>query len=306
MSQINMPDKDKLSFLAEVESSVEHAPPLGLPFSKMKGKGKGKDAGDDASANANAKPKKKGLVSTGGVDVQTMGSQVIYVARAETRAKQTDKAKMCAGVSAFRSATRLPSSGPLAFGAKVEERIKLGRQLRLNVTGGTIAGKAPDGKTNQYVEENRENARTHARTHARFLPLHSLTRIITCPSFLFLSLPFSFLSFPFLSFPFSFRYIKGANVQFMVKGNKKKGEPTKLQAIGTCMRWKGETALGGDLQVIQMIGEDSALNCRANLNNRGAGSIQVRITSTDTIKWAGVAIVPILTTLWGLVTGGDL
>merc|ERR1719293_20268 len=136
----------------------------------------------------------------------------MYVARTETRMKQGENMKMCAGASAFRSSLKFPHTGPLAFGAKVEERVKLNRRLRLNVTAGAIGGKAADGKTNQYI--------------------------------------------------------KGANVQFMVKGNKKKGEPTKLQCIGTCMRWKGETALGGDLQVIQMIGEDSALNCRANLNNR--------------------------------------
>ena len=186
-------------------------------------------------------------VTTGGVDVQSLGRDIMYVARTETRVRTSEKMKTCAGVSAFRSSLKFPHTGPLAFGAKVEERVKLNKQLRLNMTAGAIGGKAADGKTNQYL--------------------------------------------------------KGANVQFMVKGNKKKGEPTKLQVIGTAMHWKKDIALGGDIQAIQMVGPDSALTARANLNSRGSGSVQLRLTSTDTIKYGLVGLVPTVSALWGFLTG---
>merc|ERR1719389_276400 len=163
--------------------------------------------------------------------------------------KQGENMKMCAGASAFRSSLQFPHTGPLAFGAKVEERVKLNKRLRLNMTAGAIGGKAADGRTNQYL--------------------------------------------------------KGANVQFMVKGNKKKGEPTKLQVIGTAMHWKKDIALGGDIQAIQMVGPDSALTARANLNSRGSGSVQLRLTSTDTIKYALVGVIPTISAIWGFIRGGE-
>lgn len=235
MSQINMPEKDKLSFVAEIESSLTH---------------KAKAAPASASDGKGEKPEsKKPMVTTGGIDVQSLGRDIMYVARTETRMKQGENMKMCAGASAFRSSLKFPHTGPLAFGAKVEERVKLNRRLRLNVTAGAIGGKAADGRTNQYL--------------------------------------------------------KGANVQFMVKGNKKKGEPTKLQVIGTAMHWKKDIALGGDVQAIQMVGPDSALTARANLNSRGSGSIQLRLTSTDTIKYALVGVIPTISAIWGFIRGGE-
>jgi len=233
MSQINMPEKDKLTLVAEIESSKLH---------------KGKNSGAPKSKGGPPVPEtSKPPVTTGGIDVQSLGRDIMYVARAETRVKQGEKMKTCAGVSAFRSSLKFPHTGPLAFGAKVEERIKLNKKLRLNMTAGAIGGKAADGKTNQYL--------------------------------------------------------KGANVQFMIKGNKKKGEPTKLQVIGTAMHWKKDIALGGDIQAIQMVGPDSALTARANLNSRGSGSVQLRLTSTDTIKYGLVGLVPTVTAIWGFLTG---
>jgi energy-coupling factor transporter ATP-binding protein EcfA2 len=249
MSQISMPEKDKLNLVAEIESSVQH-----------KGRAN-KTANSDGTSDSGSTKKKSGatggakgdggkkpIVTTGGIDVQTLGRDIMYVARTETRIKQTENMKMCAGVSGFRSSLKLPTNGPMAFGAKVEERVKLNRRLRLNMTAGAIGGKAVDGKTNQYL--------------------------------------------------------KGANVQFMVKGNKKKGEPTKFQVIGTAMHWKKDIALGGDVQCIQMVGPDSALTARANLNSRGSGSVQLRLTSTDTIKYALVGVIPTVSALFSFFTGG--
>jgi hypothetical protein len=249
MSQISMPEKDKLNLVAEIESSVQH-----------KGRAN-KTANSDGTSDSGSTKKtrgatggakgdggKKPIVTTGGIDVQTLGRDIMYVARTETRIKQTENMKMCAGVSGFRSSLKLPTNGPMAFGAKVEERVKLNRCLRLNMTAGAIGGKAVDGKTNQYL--------------------------------------------------------KGANVQFMVKGNKKKGEPTKFQVIGTAMHWKKDIALGGDVQCIQMVGPDSALTARANLNSRGSGSVQLRLTSTDTIKYALVGVIPTVSALFSFFTGG--
>ena len=242
MSQINMPDKGKLSLVAEIESSVCHKGKPGSAAKVAK-----KDAATEGGPKPGAEPAKKPPVTTGGIDVQSLGRDIMYVARAETRVKGSRKMKTCAGVSAFRSSLKFPHTGPLAFGAKVEERVKLNKRLRLNMTAGAIGGKAADGRTNQYL--------------------------------------------------------KGANVQFMVKGNKKKGEPTKLQVIGTAMHWKKDIALGGDVQAIQMVGPDSALTARANLNSRGSGSVQLRLTSTDTIKYGLVGVIPTVSALWGFLTG---
>jgi len=252
MSQINMPDKDKLSFVAEIEASKAHKGTKAKSLASGGAAGAGADA-PGSSGGPGGKPgagaSKKPVVTTGGIDVQSLGRDIMYVARTETRIPQGENMKMCAGASAFRSSMKYPHTGPLAFGAKVEERVKLNRRLRLNMTAGAIGGKAADGKTNQYL--------------------------------------------------------KGANVQFMVKGNKKKGEPTKLQVIGTAMHWKKDIALGGDIQAIQMVGPDSALTARANLNSRGSGSIQVRLTSTDTIKYALVGVIPTVSAIWGFLTGAQ-
>lgn len=244
MSQVNMPEKGKMTLVAEVEGSMLHKG-KGTKDAAEKGQ-KAAEQGGMAGKPPGAKESKP-PVTTGGVDVQSLGRDIMYVARTETRVRTSEKMKTCAGVSAFRSSLKFPHTGPLAFGAKVEERVKLNKQLRLNMTAGAIGGKAADGKTNQYL--------------------------------------------------------KGANVQFMVKGNKKKGEPTKLQVIGTAMHWKKDIALGGDIQAIQMVGPDSALTARANLNSRGSGSVQLRLTSTDTIKYGLVGLVPTVSALWGFLTG---
>merc|ERR1712176_985640 len=202
MSQISMPEKDKLNLVAEIESSVQHkgrAAPVDTSENKKK------TGGPAAKGDGGKKP----IVTTGGIDMQTLGRDIMYVARTETRIKQGENMKMSAGA---------------------------------------IGGKAVDGKTNQYL--------------------------------------------------------KGANVQFMVKGDKKKGEPTKFQVIGTAMHWKKDIALGGDVQCIQMVGPDSALTARANLNSRGSGSVQLRLTSTDTIKYALVGVIPTVSALFSFFTGG--
>ena len=75
------------------------------------------------------------LVTTSGLDVQTVGKQLAFTVRSETRWKNSARNKTCGGLSASMV------GGAVAVGGKVENRLKIRDGTKLVVSCGTIAAK---------------------------------------------------------------------------------------------------------------------------------------------------------------------
>ena len=75
------------------------------------------------------------LVTTSGLDIQTVGKQLAYTLRSETRWKNAPNNKTAAGLSASLV------GGSVAVGAKLEDRWKLTEAAKLVVSCGTITAK---------------------------------------------------------------------------------------------------------------------------------------------------------------------
>ncbi|KAJ4893796.1 hypothetical protein Rs2_20590 [Raphanus sativus] len=67
-----------------------------------------------------------------------------------------------------------------------------------------------------------------------------------------------------------------------------------LSTLGlSVMDWHGDLAIGGNIQSQVPIGRSSNLIARANLNNRGAGQVSIRVNSSEQLQLAIVALVPL-------------
>ncbi|XP_048635717.1 translocase of chloroplast 120, chloroplastic-like isoform X3 [Brassica napus] len=67
-----------------------------------------------------------------------------------------------------------------------------------------------------------------------------------------------------------------------------------LSTLGlSVMDWHGDLAIGGNIQSQVPIGRSSNLIARANLNNRGAGQVSLRVNSSEQLQLALVALVPL-------------
>ncbi|AEE75844.1 chloroplast outer envelope protein-like [Arabidopsis thaliana] len=67
-----------------------------------------------------------------------------------------------------------------------------------------------------------------------------------------------------------------------------------LSTLGlSVMDWHGDLAIGGNIQSQVPIGRSSNLIARANLNNRGAGQVSIRVNSSEQLQLAVVALVPL-------------
>ncbi|XP_019092559.1 PREDICTED: translocase of chloroplast 120, chloroplastic-like [Camelina sativa] len=67
-----------------------------------------------------------------------------------------------------------------------------------------------------------------------------------------------------------------------------------LSTLGlSVMDWHGDLAIGGNIQSQVPIGRSSNLIARANLNNRGAGQVGIRVNSSEQLQLAMVALVPL-------------
>lgn len=75
------------------------------------------------------------FVTTSGLDVQTVGKQLAYTVRSETRWKNKPNNKTCGGLSASLV------GGAVAVGAKIEDRWKVKEGTKLVVSCGTITAK---------------------------------------------------------------------------------------------------------------------------------------------------------------------
>jgi hypothetical protein len=102
-----------------------------------------------------------GLKSTAGLDIQSVGRQLAYTTRCETRWKNLSNNKTSAGVSASMVA------GSVAYGAKVEDRWKIRPGMKMVLSGGAITAKGDvayggnmEASYRKMTDETAEGART--------------------------------------------------------------------------------------------------------------------------------------------------
>lgn len=70
------------------------------------------------------------------------------------------------------------------------------------------------------------------------------------------------------------------------------------------VRWRGDLALGANLQSQLSIGRSSKVSVRAGLNNKMSGQITIRTTSSEQLQLALVALLPIAKTIYKSVWPG--
>ncbi|KAJ7528914.1 hypothetical protein O6H91_15G025600 [Diphasiastrum complanatum] len=172
----------------------------------------------------------EGKVTSAGLDLQTMGKDLSYTLRTETRFSNFKRNKTIAGLSV----TMLGDT--IAAGMKLEDRILLGKRLKLVMNGGAITGRGDVayGGTLEMTLRDRD---------------YPISRTLSTLGF-------------------------------------------------SVMDWHGDLAIGGNLQSQFVLGK-TMMVARANLNNRGAGQISVKASSSEQLQMALIGVIPIIRALLG-------
>ncbi|CAM6122427.1 unnamed protein product [Calypogeia fissa] len=167
----------------------------------------------------------EGKVTLGGLDVQTVGKDFAYTLRSETRFSNFKGNKTTGGLAA----TLLGDT--VSAGMKIEDRLLVGKRVKLVVNGGAITG----GGDVAY----------------------------------------------------------GGSLEATLRGKEYPLSRT-LSTLGvSVMDWHGDLAVGGNLQSQFMLGKTMMVG-RANLNNRGAGQISIRASSSEQLQMTLIGILPIV------------
>jgi Toc86/159 family protein import component len=163
-----------------------------------------------------------------GFDIQTIGKDLGYTVRSETQFSNFKKNKTTAGL------TFTLLGDTVAAGLKLEDRLLVGKRLKMVVNGGVLTG---------------------------------------CGDKAF-----------------------GGSLEATLKGKDYPLSRT-LSTLGlSVMDWHGDLAIGGNLQSQFMVGK-TMLVTRANLNNRGAGQLSIRASSSEQLQMVLIGIIPILRSL---------
>lgn len=91
----------------------------------------------------------KRVVSTGGIDFQTVANDHLWVVRAETRVKGLPGgSRIATGLTASRlvDGGGFPTKGPVVYGVKLEDRIRIRRNMKAVVSGGVMTARTRAGK----------------------------------------------------------------------------------------------------------------------------------------------------------------
>ncbi|CAM6091773.1 unnamed protein product [Calypogeia fissa] len=164
-------------------------------------------------------------VTLAGLDVQTVGKDLGYTLRSETRFNNFKGNKTTGGLAV----TLLGDT--VSAGMKIEDRLLLGKRLKLVVNGGAITG----GGDIAY----------------------------------------------------------GGSLEATLRGKEFPFSRT-LSTLGvSIMDWHNDLAVGGNFQSQFMLGKTMMVG-RANLNNRGAGQISIRASSSDQLQMTLIGIIPIV------------
>ncbi|KAH7446364.1 hypothetical protein KP509_01G052900 [Ceratopteris richardii] len=169
----------------------------------------------------------EGRVTQAGLDVQTIGKDLAYTLRSETRFDNFRRNKTTCGLAV----TLLGDT--IAAGMKLEDRLLIGKRVKLVFNGGALTGRG-DVAYGGSLE---------ATLKDEDYPLG-----------------------PFLS-------TFGLSV----------------------MDWHGDLAIGGNLQVQFKVGRTMTV-VRGNLNNRRAGQVSVRFSSSEQLQMALIGLIPLLRT----------
>ncbi|XVE67126.1 hypothetical protein DITRI_Ditri08aG0135600 [Diplodiscus trichospermus] len=168
----------------------------------------------------------QGKVTSLGFDMQTVGKDLAYTLRSETRFSNFKKNKATAGISV----TLLGDA--LSAGVKVEDKLIANKRFQVVMTGGAMTGRGD------------------------------------------------------LAY--------GGSLEAQLK-DKDYPLGRSLSTLGlSVMDWHGDLAIGCNIQSQVPVGRSSNLTARANLNNRGAGQVSIRINSSEQLQLALIALLPLL------------
>lgn len=173
----------------------------------------------------------EGKATSVGFDMQSVGKDLAYTLRSETRFSNSRKNRATAGVSV----TLLGDA--LSAGLKVEDKLIANKQFRLVMTGGAMTARGDVAYGGSLEAQLRDKDYPLGRS---------------------------------------------------------------LSTLGlSVMDWHGDLAIGLNIQSQIPVGRSSNLIARANLNNRGAGQVSIRLNSSEQIQIALVGLIPLLRKLLG-------
>lgn len=173
----------------------------------------------------------EGKATSLGFDMQTVGKDLAYTLRSETRFSNFRKNKAMAGLSV----THLGDS--LSAGVKVEDKLIVNKRFRVVMTGGAMTSRSDVAYGGSLEAQLRD---------ADYPLGRSLTTL-------------------------------GLSV----------------------MDWHGDLAIGCNIQSQVPIGRSTNMIGRANLNNRGAGQVSIRVNSSEQLQLALIGLIPLLKKLLG-------
>ncbi|XWS40166.1 hypothetical protein CRYUN_Cryun18bG0117000 [Craigia yunnanensis] len=168
----------------------------------------------------------EGKATSLGFDMQTVGKDLAYTLRSETRFSNFRKNKATAGISV----TLLGDA--LSAGVKVEDKLIANKRFQVVMTGGAMTGRGDLAYGGSLEAQLRDKDYPLGRS---------------------------------------------------------------LSTLGlSVMDWHGDLAIGCNLQSQVPVGRSTNLIARANLNNRGAGQVSMRINSSEQLQLALIALLPLL------------
>uniref|UniRef100_A0A6N2LKB4 AIG1-type G domain-containing protein n=1 Tax=Salix viminalis TaxID=40686 RepID=A0A6N2LKB4_SALVM len=168
----------------------------------------------------------EGKATSLGFDMQTVGKDLAYTLRGETRFSNFRKNKATAGLSV----TLL--GDVLSAGVKVEDKLIAGKRFQMVMSGGAMTGRGDVAYGGSLEVQLRDKDYPLGRS---------------------------------------------------------------LSTLGlSVMDWHGDLAIGCNLQSQIPIGRSTNLIGRANLNNRGAGQISIRLNSSEQLQLALIGLIPLL------------
>ncbi|KAL2329090.1 hypothetical protein Fmac_022517 [Flemingia macrophylla] len=173
----------------------------------------------------------EGKATSLGFDLQTVGKDLAYTLRSETRFTNFRRNNATAGLSC----TLLGDA--LSAGMKIEDKLVASKRFKLVISGGAMAGRGDIAYGGSLEAQLRDK------------------------------------DYPLGRF---------------------------LSTLGlSVMDWHGDLAVGCNVQSQIPVGRHTNLVARANLNNRGAGQISIRLNSSEQLQIALIALVPLARKLVG-------
>ncbi|MCO5605833.1 hypothetical protein L7F22_060017 [Adiantum nelumboides] len=169
----------------------------------------------------------EGKVTQAGLDIQTIGKDLAYTLRSETRFDNFKRNKTTCGLAV----TLLGDT--VAAGMKIEDRLLIGKRVKLVFNGGALTGRGDAA----YGGSLEATIRDKDYPVGQFLSTFGLS----------------------------------------------------------VMDWHGDLAIGGNLQVQCKVGKTMAI-VRGNLNNRRAGQVSIRVSSSEQLQMALIGLIPLLRT----------